>query len=133
MTEDRRPKRKREHVVRFRLDDGERIALDERAGDSGLTVGAYLRASGLGDAGPRARRRASVDRELLARANAEINRVGSNLNQIARTLNIAALDDSGEELAREVRDLDQPIIAALAELSVVLAMIRGAFGHDSQG
>jgi hypothetical protein len=128
----RKPKRQRQHVLPLRADDTERAELEARASASGLSLGAYLRACALGDAGPRARRRPSVEREQLARANAEINRVGSNLNQIARTLNIAALEDPGTELARQVRDLDQPIAAALSELSVTLAAIRGALGYDRQ-
>ena len=127
----RKPKRKREQVLTIRADDAERAELEERASKAGLTLGAYLRACGLGDAGPRARLRPPVERALLARTNAEINRVGSNLNQIARTLNIAALEEAG--LAEQVADLDRLIAVALAELSAALAAIRGALGHDRQG
>lgn len=129
----RKPNRKRGHVERFRTDAAEHVELESRATEAGLSVGAYLRACGLGDAGPRARRRPPVERELLARTNADLNRVGNNLNQIARTLNIAALEEPGTELARQVRDLDQPIMAALADLSATLSAIRSALGHDRQG
>ena len=133
MPEVRKPKRRRSHVVQLRADDAERAELEARAGASGLSIGAYLRASGLGDAGPRSRPRPPVEREMLARTNADLNRVGSNLNQIARTLNIAALDETGVDLAQRVTEIDQPLMAVLSELSVTLAAIRGALGYDSQG
>jgi Mobilization protein NikA len=125
--------RQRRNIEQCRTDDAEHAELEARAGAAGLSIGAYLRACGLGAAGPRARRRPPVERALLAQANAEINRVGSNLNQIARTLNIAALEEPGTELAQRVMDVDQPIMAALADLSATLAAIRGALGYDSQG
>jgi hypothetical protein len=123
--------RQRNHAVRVRLDDAEREALEARAGE--LSLAAYMRASSFGDAGPRARRRAPVDRDLLARTNAEINRVGSNLNQISRTLNIAALDKDDRELAKTIGELSAPIAAAVAEVSATLSAIRRALGYDSQG
>jgi hypothetical protein len=132
----RKPNRKRQRVVRFRLDDAESDALEERARASGLAVGAYLRACGLGDAGPRARRRAPVDRELLARTNAELNRVGNNLNQIARALNEIVLEETEaprDRLAQLVAELEQPNRAGMDELTGVLREIRRALGYDSQG
>lgn len=129
----RTPNRQRKHVMQLRADDTERAVLETRADAAGLSVGAYLRACGLGDTGPRARRRAPVDRALLAVANADLNRVGNNINQISRTLNIAALDEAETVLAQKVLELDRIIMAALTELSVTLAAIRGALGHDRQG
>ncbi len=113
-------KRQRIHVARIRLDDAERAKLAERASASGLDVGAYLRACALGTAGVRARRRARVDRELLARTNADLNRVGNNLNQIAHALN------SG-------RDPPQFVAEAMDELRGVLAALRRVVGYDSEG
>ena len=66
-------------------------------------------------------------------ANADLNRVGNNINQIARVLNIAALDEAGTDLARQVQELDRTIMAAMTELSATLAAIRGALGYDRQG
>ena len=129
----RTPNRQRKHVMQLRADDTERAELESRANASGLSVGAYLRACSLGDAGVRARRRAPVDRALLANANADLNRVGNNINQIARILNIAALDEIDTELARQVKELDRTIMAAMTELSATLAAIRGALGYDRQG
>ena len=109
-------KRQRKHVARIRLDDAEFEKLDERARASGLSMAAYLRARALDTAGLRAKPRPSVDRELLARANADLNRVGNNINQIAHALN------SGR---------DPPLILAEAmdELRGTLTAIRRAAGY----
>jgi Bacterial mobilisation protein (MobC) len=86
-----------------------------------LSLAAHMRLCALGDQGPRARRRPPVDRVLLARTNADLNRIGNNLNQIARALNIQ------ESVALP------GIEAARAELLEALAGIRRALGHDRQG
>jgi hypothetical protein len=80
-------KRQRMKGVRAAVTDTEYTALVERARASGLSTGAYLRACALGDKGPRALHRPPVERELLARSIAELNKIGSNVNQIARALN----------------------------------------------
>ena len=112
--------RQRKHVKRVRCDDAEDAALEELASASGLAVGAYLRACGLKCAGVRAKPRPSVDRELLARTNADLNRVGNNINQIAHALNIGL-------------DSPHPVAQAMRELGVTLTAIRRAAGYDSQG
>ena len=87
---------------------------------AGLLSGLTFAPVGLKSAGVRAKPRPSVDRELLARANADLNRVGNNINQIARAFN------SG---------LDPPftLAEAMAELRNALTAIRRAAGYDSQG
>src|SRR4051812_42230823 len=80
-------KRRRKYVERFRTDDDEHAALHAQARESGLSFGAFMRASKLGDAGPRAQRRAPVDVVALTQGLAAFNRAGNNQNQIARALN----------------------------------------------
>ena len=111
--------RQRKHVARIRLDDAELAKLEERSRAAGLTVGAYLRACALETAGVRAKPRATIDREVLARVNADLNRVGNNVNQIAHALNIG---------------LDSPhsVAAAMADLRGVLAVIRRAAGYPER-
>jgi hypothetical protein len=104
----------------MRLDDAEQAKLEESASAARLSTGAYLRAAALGGAGVRARPRASVDRQLLARANADLNRVGNNINQIAHALNAG-------------RDPPQILAEAMAELRGVLSAFRRAAGYDRQG
>jgi len=112
--------RQRKHVKRTRLDDAENAQFEELASASGLAVGAYLRACGLKSAGVRAKPRPSVDRELLARASADLYRVHNNINQIAKALHIGL-------------DTPHPVAQAMQELRATLAVIRRAAGYDSQG
>ena len=80
----------RERVKRktIRFLDEEFTAIEAKAAAASLSFGAYLRSCALGDAGPRAQRSPSLDRELAAKAIAELNKAGSNLNQIARAVNM---------------------------------------------
>ena len=64
-----------------------------------------LISAALGGAGVRARPCAAVDRQLLARANADLNRVGNNINQIAHALNAGR--DVPQSLAGGPRPLFQ--------------------------
>jgi hypothetical protein len=80
-------RRKRTAPVSVRFLPDERMAVEEKAREVGLSLASFLRACGLGTPGPRARRSPPVNAEALARATAALNRVGSNLNQIAHVLN----------------------------------------------
>jgi hypothetical protein len=127
--------RQRQHVEQFRADDAEHAALEARARDSGLSVGAYVRSCALGDAGPRSRRQSrlpAIDVKELARNNAELNWIGSNLNQAVRALNEIALEGSSGGLA-QMAHLTQPIHRVLDELRLTLAANRRALGHDREG
>lgn len=114
-------KRQRAKAVLVPLLSEERAAVEERAATAGLSLAAFGRSCMLGDAGPRARKRAPVDRELLARTNADLNRVGSNLNQIARALNAG-----GSVILSEIAATSHELLATLTD-------IRRALGYDRQG
>jgi hypothetical protein len=127
--------RQRRHLEQFRTDDAEHAALHERVRESGLSFGAFMRASGIGDAGARSRRLPRlppIDAKAVARNNAELNMIGSNLNQAVRALNEIALDAGDGRLA-QVAHLTQPILRALDELHITLAANRRALGHDREG
>jgi hypothetical protein len=117
----KKPKRKRPNVVGVRLDDAELAQLETKAREAGLSIGGYVRASALGDAGPRSRKRVTVDRELLARATAALNRVGGNWNQIAHAFNAGGSVAHGE------------IAATGRAIEDTLTVIRQALGYDRQG
>jgi hypothetical protein len=87
-TRPRSETRQREKRITVRFLDTEYEVLTARADETGLTPGTYVRTCALGSAGPRARRSPTIDRELAAQAIAELNKAGSNLNQIAHALNI---------------------------------------------
>ena len=91
----------------------ERDELEMKARDAGLTLASYLRACALGTPGPRARRSPPVNAEALARATAALNKVGSNINQIAHVLNAGGAIG----MAREY-------ISALAVVREAAAAIR---------
>jgi Bacterial mobilisation protein (MobC) len=119
-------------MQRTRYSAEELAELQRRAGEAGYTVGAYCRACALGDAGPRARRRVTVDRELIARNTAQLNHIGSNLNQMARALNQIAIEEGNGRLAQVVEAVT-PIDTTLDALRTVLAANRRALGYDSEG
>lgn len=109
-------------TVRFLPD--EHAELEARASAAGLSPSAYLRACALGDAGPRARRSPTVERSLAAHAIADLNKAGSNLNQIARAVNMEQWPGSSS------------MIEATEAVKRAATMILQAFGyktHDSQG
>src|ERR1035441_9362020 len=77
--------RTNQYVVRCTTDEFNAIAA--KAIKAGLKGASYLRAAGLGDAGPRAQRSPTVEKELLIRALALHGRYGNNMNQIAHSGN----------------------------------------------
>jgi hypothetical protein len=60
--------------------------VSETADQAGLSVGAFLRTLALGSPGPRAVRKAPVERRELARILGELGKIGSNCNQIAKAI-----------------------------------------------
>ena len=108
----------------MRLDDEECAAVQIRAEKAGLSMAAYLRACALGDAGPRARRSPTINRELAAHAIAGLNKAGSNLNQIAHAVNMKNWPGTGS------------VVTAADTVTRAALQILEAFGyktHDSQG
>lgn len=110
-------KRQRLKSVRAAVTPSEYSAIEERARLAGLSTGAFLRACALGDSGPRAKRAPPINRELLSEALAGLNRVGNNINQIAKQLN------SGNHPDRAA------MADARGELKVILKLILDAIGR----
>ena len=80
-------KRQRVKSLQIALTPEEFTVACDRAAAAGLSPSSYGRALLLGAPGPRARRSPPLNAELLAHAVAQLNKAGSNLNQIARILN----------------------------------------------
>jgi hypothetical protein len=110
-------KRVRIRKIPVACDDEEFLLIDDRARAVGLTRPSFLRACGIGTPGPRARRSPPVNAEALGRATAALNKVGSNLNQIAHVLNAGGTSLSMQEC-----------FAALAETRAAAAAIREIVG-----
>ncbi len=95
--------------------DDELLELTTRAQAAGLPIGTYLRVTALGSAGPRARRRPIIERELLARVLGHLGKIGSNLNQLASSTNaVGVLDRS--KLDRGLADVAEMRLAILEAL-----------------
>ena len=145
--DENRPGRKRSGSARRQRQDGvfvrllpdESARLTEEAAAAELSVAGYLRSGRLGmdAAGPPARRRRpAIDERLLARSNAELNHIGSNLNQTTRALNEIALvvsDSGNERLVRLVSEILEMNRTAYRELERTLAANRRALGYDREG
>ena len=82
--------RQRKKITPIRWTTDEFNAVAAKANKSGLTFGAFIRALGLGDAGPRARRSRPINNHILVKAIGLHGKYGNNLNQIAYKLNANA-------------------------------------------
>lgn len=94
-----------------RCSEAERDALAAKATAEGLSIGGYLRLAGLGRAGRRTRRARAVDQEALRAAVAALNKVGSNLNQIAHRLNVGQDAPEAAGALRQAREAVAGILA----------------------
>lgn len=108
-------RRRSSGAVLVRLLPDERSALTLRAREVGLSMAGYLRASALGTPGPRTQRMPPINAEELARATAALNKVGSNLNQIAHRLNAAGSLGLASE-CRDTLDVIREAAAAIREI-----------------
>jgi hypothetical protein len=110
----------RVHFVASRVSLEERARFDLNARNAGLSIGSYLRACGLGSAGPRARRSPPVNAQLLAYAVAQLNRVGNNLNQLNKRQNAAQATGADESTA------------AVAETRAAIRLICESLGQKER-
>ena len=114
-------KRQRGRRIPVCVDDAEFLEIDEKARTAGLSRASYARAVILGSPGPRAKRAPTVNAEALAHATAALNKVGSNLNQMARILNSSGAFTTAREC-----------LAALAETRAAVARILEIVGRKSR-
>ena len=103
---------RRGRTVGVRVTEAEVEELQERAQAARLSVGAYLRRRGLGQ-----RVRMAAERRLGAAELRELNRIGVNLNQMARALNSGAVSSPAETQAavERVGELVAKLLAGEAE------------------
>ena len=111
-----RPRLDEQEAARARSACGSRQAeaaeLRERAQAARLSMGAYLRRRALGQ-----RVRSAVERRLGAAELRELNRIGVNLNQMARALNSGAVSSPAEtqEAVERVGELVAKLLAGERE------------------
>ena len=89
---------RRTRTVGVRVTEAEAEELQERAQAARLSRGAYLRRRGLGQ-----RVRVVAERRLGSAEMRELNRIGVNLNQMARTLNSGAVSSPVETQEEDER------------------------------
>jgi hypothetical protein len=114
-------RRQRNQKIGVGCDAAEFVIIDHNARAAGLSRASYLRALALGSPGPRARRSPPVNAEALAHATAALNKVGSNLNQIARALNAGAATIAANEC-----------FTALGEVRAAVARILKIVGRTER-
>ena len=85
---------RRTRTVGVRMTEAEAEELRSRAQAARLSMGAYLRRRGLGQ-----RVRMAAERRLGAAELRELNRIGVNLNQMARAINSGAVSSPAETQA----------------------------------
>jgi hypothetical protein len=109
--------RKKSLLVTSRYSPEEFQELEEAASRAGLTRASYQRVQSLGTPKTRSTRRAPIERELLAKTQGHLGKIGSNLNQIARAAN------SGD-------GIDQAELSmAIKVIEGVSALVMRALGH----
>ena len=102
---------RRGRTVGVRVTEAEAGELQERAQGARLSMGAYLRRRGLGQ-----RVRMGAERRLGAAELRELNRIGVNLNQMARAMNAGAVAGPGtREAVERVGELVAALLAGEAE------------------
>jgi uncharacterized protein (DUF1778 family) len=76
---------KRESIIRVRFTAAEKIQIQKAASSRGLTVSDFIRVLAI-NASPLFRK-ATPERAAFIKGLAELGKIGSNLNQIARAIN----------------------------------------------
>lgn len=79
--------RKRHRRLPTRWTESEFAELTQRADSVGLSRNGYIRLKTIGEAGPRSQKVPRAGTKDLAKLLAEVNKIGSNINQIARAMN----------------------------------------------
>ena len=94
------------------MTEAEEAELRERAQAARLSMGAYLRRRALGQ-----RMRSAVEWRLGAAEMRELNRIGVNLNQMARAMNSGAVSSPAEtqEVVEWVGELVAKLLAGERE------------------
>jgi hypothetical protein len=106
----------RTKLIPVRCTEHERQAIKAAADKAGLSVGAFLRASALGDAGPRSVRKPPIERKELARLLGWLGKLGSNVNQLAHGFNRDRVVPGFHQLLtvrREVGEMRAALMKAL--------------------
>lgn len=110
-------KRQRDKVTPIRWAEAEFNKVAAKASDAGLSFGAFMRALGLGEPGPRSQRIPPVQNELLLRLQGQLGRLNNNANQIARGINMRDFYELTElrQALKDYMPIRDAIFAALGK------------------
>lgn len=109
-------KRQRQHSLTVRFNAAEHAAVVAQAEAIGLSAASFARTQLLDVPPPRAARRPPVERAQVAQLLGHIGKVGSNINQIAKTLNTGKGSLAQRDLAEAlgaVMDMREACLKAL--------------------
>lgn len=107
-------KRRRSHMFSIRFSRDEDALAKALSDRTGLTLAALIRRALFGTNPPRAARRPTVNHQAVARLLAQLGKIGSNLNQLARQAHTGRYPtDSLEEALRELSELRLACLQAL--------------------
>jgi hypothetical protein len=107
--------RQKQVRITVRLTAAEYAELEEAAGRDGISIGSFVRARALTAPTTRASRRPSVDLQALARLQAEMNRVGSNIHQLLKHIRFGGTP-AGDEVVDAFKGYREVIAASLETL-----------------
>jgi hypothetical protein len=115
-----REKRQRNHILKARFNDQEAAAIQGMADSRGLSVASVIRHATLNAPPPRrALPRPQVDTQVLVRVLGELGKIGSNINQYAKSRNMGresdSLDLAMEAACRDLLELRLPLMQALGQ------------------
>jgi hypothetical protein len=111
--------RQKQRIINFRATAEEYAVVELAAENAGLKLGSYARETLLAAPKTRSRKRVRADVAALAKLIAELNRIGGNINQIARAANYGGQMES---------EWLQNTLALLLE---TMKSVRGAMGFES--
>lgn len=112
--------RQRQAALRIRLTAAEHAAITAASERAGLSLAGYARSQLLSAPPVRQARRPPVERAELARLLAELGKIGSNVNQIARALN-----GGGDAVPSDLAGAQADIAAIRAAIMLALGRAPG--------
>lgn len=114
----------RETRITFRLSEEDRLLLERRAKEQHMSVSKYLRYLLSQDSGKLSYN--PDDEKQLRRYFSDINRLGTNINQIARHLNseIKTVSKVEKDLLVLLADVQEQVILVKAKLASLVRQIR---------
>ncbi|WP_080054429.1 plasmid mobilization protein [Spirosoma aerolatum] len=95
---------KREFTIRVRVTVSEKLRIWQMAAEAGLTPSDFMRLRTMAATQP-LRHKPTPERELLLNVMAELGKIGSNVNQIARSLN--SRDETGQLVGINTSEINQ--------------------------